>query len=355
MNFIKDTSYLILSVEDIYFEAEAGANTIGLNLSNANSGREADCGGMELYYLRPNYVMEEGQVATHYGKYDEAIVATHATHDVTNATLAVDTVEVANPNTLIIAHEEQVRNRTNVIVDGRAASLVLTDGYTFHASADFMAGTLSYDHEYAEDTWFTVCLPFAYAIPEGVTVETLTIVDLNGKAFVFDEVTTMEANKPYMVKNGTETAKLFASLSDIAVVATPDTMSIAVTADASTHVAEFVGTYTPVTTDALMEGGTYDVLYLDAEGQLRYLSEGVTDECVSIDPFPCYIRLPKGAADWSSSATPYAVLRHGGDTTAIEPSTFSSQPVVIYDLMGRRVTNMVKGGIYIINGRKVVK
>ena len=342
---------------NIYFEAEAGANTIAINLSNANSSREANCGGMELYYLRPNYVIEEGQVATHYGEYDEAIVATHATHVVTNATLTIGTVDVAaNPNTLIIAHEGQVSNETNVIVDGQAASLVITDGFSFHTSADFMAGALSYGHEYVKDAWYTVCLPFAYAIPEGVTAETLTIVDLNGKAFVFDEVAAMEANKPYMIKNGTEVAGLFASLTNIPVVATPDTMSIAVMADGSTYVAEFIGTYTPVTTDALMEDGTYDILYFDAEGQLRYLSEGVTDEHVSIAPFTCYIRLPKGAADWSTSDTPYAVLRHGGDTTDIEPSILNPQPSTeIYDLMGRKVTTMAKGGIYIVNGRKVAK
>ena len=58
--------------------------------------------------------------------------------------------------------------------------------------------------------------------------------------------------------------------------------------------------------------------------------------------------LPKTTAAASIS------LRIEG-TTGIENSEISNQnSAFIYDLMGRRVEKMVKGGIYIVNGRKVV-
>jgi hypothetical protein len=40
-------------------------------------------------------------------------------------------------------------------------------------------------------------------------------------------------------------------------------------------------------------------------------------------------------------------------STGIAPSTFNSQPLAIYDLQGRRVSNPTKG-LYIVNGKKVI-
>jgi hypothetical protein len=56
-----------------------------------------------------------------------------------------------------------------------------------------------------------------------------------------------------------------------------------------------------------------------------------------------------------AAGAPMFSISRGEDTTDIENSTLNAQPsTVIYDLMGRKVTNMVKGNMYIVNGRKVV-
>jgi hypothetical protein len=48
-------------------------------------------------------------------------------------------------------------------------------------------------------------------------------------------------------------------------------------------------------------------------------------------------------------------VRFEDGTTDIEHSTLNSQPsTLIYDLMGRRVEKMEKG-IYIVNGKKMIK
>ena len=341
-----------------YVENDGDVVTIAIGLSNKDQNRLANCGGMELYYKGDNCIVKDGTIVKHYGKFADQQVVTNTTHDVTNAELDNKTIDVtANPNALIIANEGQVSNANNVIVNGNAASLVLTEGYAFNATADFTATELNYAREFS-DNWLTVCLPFAYEIPENVKVETLTAVDLDTKTFTFNEVNgTMEANKPYIIKNSSETAALFAELGDVAVKATPEAMTIKVTADNSEYEAEFIGTYTAVKTDALMEitedVAKYDILFFGSDGQLYYLSQGVTTKVVNIKPFRAYIRLPKGAIDWTDGQQ--AIARHGKGTSSIDDVQYTDDnATIIYDLMGRKVTTMVKGNMYIINGRKVI-
>ena len=54
------------------------------------------------------------------------------------------------------------------------------------------------------------------------------------------------------------------------------------------------------------------------------------------------------------AASQAAGFRFGGNTTAIESVLIGADAnAPIYDLSGRRVNNAVKGGIYIVNGKKV--
>ncbi len=340
----------------IYFDAKAGENTIAISLSNTNNNREANVGGMMLYYLRPNYTIRENNIVKHYGEYTEDITAVHTTHDVTNATMSSLAVNVtATPNTLIIANEGQVSNESNVIINGTANQLLLTDGYAFNATTNFTVNEVSYEREFTKDTWLTVCLPFAYSIPENVKVETLGAINLDTKTFTFDEVKgTMEANKPYIIKNSTETAALFASFGNVEVEATPAAMNVPITADNSEHQGEFIGTYTTVKTDALMEDGTYDILFFGTDGQLYYLSQGITTKVVNIKPFRAYIRLPKDAINWSDGQQARVRHRNSAMTDIEGPELDAQGSMLIYDLMGRRVTAIEKGGIYIVNGKKVI-
>lgn len=63
-----------------------------------------------------------------------------------------------------------------------------------------------------------------------------------------------------------------------------------------------------------------------------------------------YLPAPAGA-----SAAMFS-FGHGEGTTSIENSKLEIEnSTVIYDLLGRRVQNMAKGGIYIVNGKKVIK
>lgn len=290
---------------------------------------------------------------------DENIV----TVDLTGATWSeASTLSIDNKNSLVYVTDDANLTANNIVKVGVdeegnttrvAKSIVLTEGYKFSAREAFTATALNYAREFSAN-WLTICLPFAYEIPEGVKVETLGAVDLDTKTFTFNEVTgTMEANKPYIIKNSSETAALFAELGDVTVEATPEAMTVEVTAEGTERKAEFIGTYTAVKTDALMENGAYDILFFGSDGQLYFLSQGVTTKNVNIKPFRAYIRLPKDAINWSDGQQ--AIARHGGGTTDIEDAELTNDGAsVIYDLMGRKVNTIEKGGMYIVNGKKVV-
>lgn len=337
---------------EVYFKVVDNQATIGIRTDNHY---------FKLKNIQLEYVADDAEAVDNGILYQAAFINRgNTTWDITEiAPNASDAyIYMSSPNALIIANEGQVSNVNNVIVDGTAASLVLNDGgYAFNTTTDFTATTLNYAREFTKDTWLTVCLPFAYPIPENVKVETLGAINLDTKTFTFDEVTgTMEANTPYLIKNSTETAALFASLGDVEVEATPAAMNVPITADNSEHQGEFIGTYTTVKTDALMEDGTYDILFFGTDGQLYYLSQGITTKVVNIKPFRAYIRLPKDAINWSDGQQARVRHRAFGEETDIEntESTFLESEI-IYDLMGRKVTTMEKGKMYIVNGKKVIR
>lgn len=337
---------------EVYFRVVNNQATIGARTDNHY---------FKLKNIQLEYVEDDAVAVDNGILYQAAFINRgNTTWDITEITPKASeaSIYMSSPNALIIANEGQISNVNNVIVDGTAASLVLNDGgYAFNTTTDFTATALNYAREFTKDTWLTVCLPFAYPIPENVKVETLGAIDLDTKTFTFDEVTgTMEANTPYLIKNSTETAALFASLDDVEVKATPAAMNVTITADNSEHQGEFIGTYTTVKTDALMEDGTYDILFFGTDGQLYYLSQGITTKIVNIKPFRAYIRLPKGAINWSDGQQ--ARVRHRNsemtDIDTLESADDSQKTTVIYDMHGRRVTEMVKGGMYIVNGKKVI-
>ena len=64
--------------------------------------------------------------------------------------------------------------------------------------------------------------------------------------------------------------------------------------------------------------------------------------------FKAYLPAPANAT------APMFSFDRGEGTTGIESSELNTQPTVIYDLLGRRVEKMEKG-IYIVNGKKIIK
>lgn len=114
-----------------------------------------------------------------------------------------------------------------------------------------------------------------------------------------------------------------------------------------------VGVYESVKAADLVENN--DVLFFNTKGELKYLDAANTAavEAITFTPFRAYILVDKNTFDDSTEKT--ISVRHDDGTTGIEGAELNNEnSEFIYDLLGRRVQQMEKG-IYIVNGKKVIR
>ena len=172
--------------------------------------------------------------------------------------------------------------------------------------------------------WATLILPFADALPEGV--KAYSCAEAAGENLTLVEAESIDANTPYLV-SGAEGTYTFTGYG----MADKDAYTKGL----------FTGTYVDYQTTA---GNNTYVLQNGAEGVAFYLVG--EDAQPMVKAYRCYM---------TYAATEGApVFRIGKGTTSIDNVQLTNDNVVIYDLMGRKVNTMVKGGMYIVNGKKVV-
>ena len=234
----------------------------------------------------------------------------------------------ANPNCLFLATANQLSNN-NVIVDGNCANLELTDGYPFKAPVNFTAGSASYTTTINADAQAgTLCLPFEATIPaEGVTAYTLAYAN-GDKATATLVETTIPANTPVLL-NGSGSQTFTGS-------------SVAITAGAAKTSEAMTGVYesttAPLNSFVLQKQD-------DNVGFFKVASNDIT-----VSPFRAYM----------TAQTQGARLKivYPGETTGISDATRLKEKGQmkndIFDLQGRRVKTFKKG-LYIVNGKKVIK
>lgn len=235
-----------------------------------------------------------------------------------------------NPNTIIYAKSGAVSNSNNVVVDGTCANLVLTDGHPFKATKQFTATKASYNMTAVAGGKFgTLMLPFAVTTLPGKAYSLdadLNVIDgsINGS-----EVTTITANSPVLV---TAAGNYEGSNVDIAVT------------DASKQFTN--GNLTGVYQTTVAPVGSYVLQNHDPRGVAFYLVQDVQPK---VKPFRAFIH------EQSSNVKSIKIL-FDGETTGISNIDTDSNAAndIIYDLSGRRV-NKAHKGVYIINGKKIVK
>ena len=184
--------------------------------------------------------------------------------------------------------------------------------------------------------WNPIYLPFAtelstekydvatFTSAEGETV-TLTKIE--------DATATLAANTAYVIRPKNEAAK---------------TLTIALT-DATLEAAT-------VNTQELGEGfsvkGNYNKLTgakLGANDRVVGTNGnwGVLKSTSTLKPYRLILTIP-------ATAKAISMRVEGEDVTSIENLGITIEGDVIFDLMGRRVETMTEGGIYIVNGKKIV-
>ena len=197
---------------------------------------------------------------------------------------------------------------------------------TLHATAESTA-TLSVN---GSSHYGTCVLPFAVSpLPDGVKAYSAKGLDDTGKLVVLNEVTQLAAYTPYILYS-----------------ASGYTGPLSGTVDANK--------YGEVVSDGLLRGAIAPqkrkdgyVLQDLGEGAKFYAMDGVE---FLIPEGKCWLEMPAAQA----SAPQYGIQI--GTTTAITaPTTAASAHGKIYTLDGKEVKTMQPGGIYVVNGKKVLK
>ena len=181
--------------------------------------------------------------------------------------------------------------------------------------------------------WATLILPFNAELPEGVLAYSCEEADKEKGVLTLVKAESLKANTPYLMNSyGTEFKFSGYGLAD------KDRYKVGL----------FTGTY--VNYETTNDGETYVLQNINGEVAFYLVGE---DAKPTVKPNRIYMTYDST----NGAAAPRFSFGRGEGTTSVdnmEPTANSQQPIVVYDLMGRKVTTMEKGGMYIVNGKKVV-
>lgn len=221
-----------------------------------------------------------------------------------------------NPNTIVYA--DAAYDHANVVVNGTAASVELTDANAFNAPHDFTAESVKLTRS-LQNGINSFVLPFEVSANElgASKVATYKSYEL-GYVAKFETAESVVANTPFLTTDAKEASELNFTNKDI--VATPKTLGT-----------DFVGVYTRTNAE-----GKYGI---DEKGNLH---KGGADAYVN--PFHAYLNV-EGVTSVAFDGSVTAINNIAADKVA---------DTAVYDLSGRRVNGKLQKGLYIMNGKKVV-
>lgn len=240
------------------------------------------------------------------------------------STLGVDInkfFENKNPNTIVYAKENY--EHANVVVNGTANSLELTETNAFNAPYDFTATTVKLTRGVQKGINSFV-LPFAATAEElGATqVATFDSYDKAAKIANFKTAADVADNTPFLTMDVAEDKVAdVLNFGEKSIVATPESLGT-----------DFVGVYAKTNAN-----GKYGI---NADGKLQKGGEGAY-----VNAFHAYLNVTDPAAVAFNGSTPTAINGVAADKTV---------NTAVYDLSGRRVYGKLQKGLYIMNGKKVV-
>ena len=248
----------------------------------------------------------------------------HATDGVTSVDMrgtVTKDVDVAqffkNPNTIVYA--DAAYDHANVVVNGTATNILLTDVNAFNAPYDFTAESVKLTRSLQKNGINSFVLPFEVSANElgASKVATYKSCDL-GNVANFETVESVVANTPFLTTDAKEASEL--TFTNKVIVATPETLGT-----------DFVGVYTRTNAE--------DKYGIDEKGNLH---KGGADAYVN--PFHAYLNV-EGVTSVAFDGSVTAINNIAADKVA---------NTAVYDLSGRRVNGKLQKGLYIVNGKKVV-
>lgn len=268
-----------------------------------------------------------------------------------NGSFKINPTASFNPNCLFYFADGTVGvTGTNVVVGKKCADFVVVDAKPFYNNVAFTAEDASYERSVAADTWTTFVIPFETTAPEYTTA--LTSFDPETFVLKTSKTDFIRANTPYLFHNIYEDIDGISG-TNCSVPVTGSTIKAL-----SDGTAKFVGVYeqTAVSSDS------YNNIGVSSNGQFKWFQTGNVKSCHAY--FELSVSKPANVKSCVK------VLDADGDvidTLDLEEVVTSIDeievdgPVVdnrVYNLNGAVVgntTSNLKKGIYIVNGKKVVK
>ena len=232
------------------------------------------------------------------------------------------------PNTLVYANDTY-SNHANVVKDGEAASVTLSDEYAFNIPYRFKATTVTLTRK-LQGGINSFVLPFWVNANDLKSESLATYSSADNNEVVFTKVTEVGANTPFITvgyNKGEENKLTWSNKGFVATTTTEFT-------------APFKGVYAPQSAKGLY--GITD------KGELQKGSEKA-----KIKPFHAFYQAAEGQ-------TAPAKISFEGEATGINNVAATTVANgAVYDLSGRRVAEKLAGaslvkGIYVVNGKKVV-
>ena len=294
----------------------------------------------------------------------------------TGALTAEQMQGITNPNLLVYVTEasKAPAGVQNVIVNGTAAQIVLTDASgnnNFFCPEPFTAQSISYTRNFSQTTeigvsrgWETIALPFTV---QSITHESHGVLEPfginNGYPFWLRQLgsdglaraTVLEANVPFLIcmPNNSVYPSVYNQVGNV-------TFSSSNVTVPETHPLEMFGANVILTPAFQNQAAGSDIFTLNVgEAQGSYPEGSVfISNYRSVRPFQCYARHSNQARGTDDiQFIPLTSIGGGDDTTAImeiiQPAANGTGDW--YSLDGRKLSSKpTQKGIYIQNGKKIV-
>lgn len=245
---------------------------------------------------------------------------------------AGNSISAKNKNTLFISNTKiQLGNETNTIVNGECASFVITDKVAFYCDQDFTALHAHYERE-TSNQWGTIYLPFDFYPPSGLELYALEEYDETQEVLMLKQINYLAANTPgFFLCN----SRFCIDLENAVIRTNSETAGEAVA-------------------NGWIMNGTYSQRIINANensNKTYYIQNNIlyrNDKTVTIPAFRAWLELQNSCY----APTRVDVFQESNPTDlGICAETVSSQAT---DINGNATTSFQKGGIYIINGQKIM-
>lgn len=237
--------------------------------------------------------------------------------------------------------DQQPQPQVNV----KDLKVALTDGFDKSLFPNATITTDSYTRVGVTNAWGTICLPFDVESNQNIQYYQLSGVDPATGVMSFAKMDEVKANTPCVFQNLSGEATLEFS-SSLPAEMNRDNVEYRIFEDDDWYI---IGTYQNLVLNVAAGG--------NEEGQnLYYISNNKfwhAEGTLRMKPFRAYFQY-KGSS-LSAAASRFSVAVSTNEmSTDLRSSSIEEEDGVLYDLLGNRVTNMVEGRIYILNGRKVM-